>query len=135
MQKIAPTDWEKSIPQLNKGNGAIFDSIRLDFFVPLCQIAKKIVRDDVITEMIVRETILRLWEQRAEFTSANQIKTFLYEKTAQACFSFEVYWIEADPPPHLLKKVWEGSLSFVNNEIKLTDEYRLQRRQDESGNS
>ena len=60
-----------------------------NYYTELWHFAKGIVGSPEDAEEIIRETMIKLWkEERRSFSSAAQIKAWLYRTTRNACFNF-----------------------------------------------
>ncbi len=72
-----PTD----IQLLNKINAGDYNSFRVLFeryYSPLCNFAFKFSRDDFITEDIVQEVFVKIWEDRRTIKISESVKSYLY---------------------------------------------------------
>ena len=49
-----------------------------DFFVPLCLFAERYLEDAQLSEDVVQECFIKLWQHRGEFEYRYQVKSFLY---------------------------------------------------------
>lgn len=49
------------------------------YYSPLCKFVNKIVRDQALSEDIVQETFIRIWNNRDNLDSAKSIKSYLYK--------------------------------------------------------
>ena len=64
--------------ELRRGNKQLFDKLFTDYYVNLCRFAYTYVRDHDISEEIVQEVFIALWEQRDTFSINTSIRSFLY---------------------------------------------------------
>ncbi|WP_320018590.1 RNA polymerase sigma-70 factor [Labilibaculum manganireducens] len=75
------------IKQLAEGNRLIFKRIFEDYYRPLCGFSRKFIADTDVCDDIVQESFLGLWNRRAEISSFNAIKSYLYSSVRNACLN------------------------------------------------
>lgn len=63
---------------LKKGNRQLFNQLFSDYYVNLCRFAYTYLKDDGISEEIVQEVFIALWEQRETLDISTSIRSFLY---------------------------------------------------------
>lgn len=64
--------------ELQRGNKQLFNQLFTDYYVNLCRFAYTYVKDNDISEEIVQEVFIALWEQRAAFSINTSVRSFLY---------------------------------------------------------
>jgi RNA polymerase sigma-70 factor (family 1) len=70
------------------GEQTAFQFIFKQHYSALCYFAFTIVADEQEAEDLVQETFSKLWDKRADFQSATNIKAFLFIATKNACLNF-----------------------------------------------
>lgn len=63
---------------LQRGNRQLFNQLFSDYYVNLCRFAYTYINDDDISEEIVQEVFISLWEQRESLNINTSIRSFLY---------------------------------------------------------
>lgn len=71
-----------------RGDQKAFRVIFHQHYKALCYFASSIILDGQEAEDLVQETFSKLWNKRADFSSATSIKAFLYIATKNACLNF-----------------------------------------------
>jgi RNA polymerase sigma-70 factor, Bacteroides expansion family 1 len=64
--------------ELQRGNQRLFNQLFADYYVNLCRFAYTYLKDNDISEEIVQEVFITLWEQRATLEIYTSIRSFLY---------------------------------------------------------
>ena len=64
--------------ELQRGNKQLFNQLFTDYYVNLCRFAYTYVKNNDISEEIVQEVFIALWEQRAAFSINTSVRSFLY---------------------------------------------------------
>ena len=77
-----------SIQKLTKGDKKEFEKIYLDLFDVLYALCLQYTRNKEISEGIVQDTFLRLWEIRSELKADTNIKNLLYTITKNNCLNY-----------------------------------------------
>src|SRR5690554_253216 len=91
-------------------NSKEFERIFRELYTPLCQKAYKIVKDKDLSEDLVQQVFVNLWEKREEIKINATVKAYLYKAIIYAAFN------------HIRKKSpfveWENQLTepFHQNE-------------------
>lgn len=94
-------------------NSKEFERIFRELYTPLCQKAYKIVKDKDLSEDLVQQVFVRLWEKRKEIRIHTTAKAYLYKATIYAAFN------------HIRKEnqlvEWESQLAepfHLNNDLE-----------------
>jgi len=64
-----------------------FEQIFQQFYSPLCNYATKIIRDDIISEDIVQQLFIQLWEN-GKLMDANNTERYLLRATKFKCIDY-----------------------------------------------
>jgi RNA polymerase sigma-70 factor, ECF subfamily len=64
--------------EFQRGNRQLFNQLFSDYYVNLCRFAYTYVKDADISEEIVQEMFIALWEQRDTLNITTSIRSFLY---------------------------------------------------------
>lgn len=67
------------IEQIRQGNKDAFEKLFLKFYEPLCNFAWRYVRSSHISEELVQDAFLAVWESRETLDKNRNIKTYLYQ--------------------------------------------------------
>jgi len=67
--------------RIHSGDSSALHQVLDRYWTPLVSYARRLVADGDTAEDIVQETMLRLWNQRAEWTPTQQLQGFLYRIT------------------------------------------------------
>ncbi|MBV7532891.1 RNA polymerase sigma-70 factor [Chitinophaga sp. sic0106] len=76
------------IKNLAAGEPSAFQSLFQQHYKALCYFANSIVQDAQEAEDLVQESFSKLWNKRADFQTAANIKAFLFIATKNACLNF-----------------------------------------------
>ncbi len=66
------------IKGINKKNKVSWEKLYDDFFVPLCNYSYKITLDAEVSQDIVQDIIIKLWESDIKFPEFKSFSTYLY---------------------------------------------------------
>lgn len=58
------------------------------FYLSLCSFAYRYLQDDTVTEDVVQDAFLKLWERRKNFDHILTVKSFLYLTVRNACLDY-----------------------------------------------
>lgn len=72
---------------LNSGDPRAVGYLMDHYFRALCLFSEKITGDSVSAQDIAEESIIKLWENRGDFTSFPAVKKYLYICARNACFN------------------------------------------------
>lgn len=79
---------ELNIPALRKGEKKAFEDIYTDFFGVLYHLCLQYLHDEKVSEEIVQDTFLKLWEIRETINDQVNIRNFLYTITKNNCLNY-----------------------------------------------
>lgn len=77
-----------SIQDFQSGDHKAYNAIYHQYYPALRFFANKLIQDEVASQDIAQETLIKLWEKHAGFSSPYAIKSFLYITARNACFNF-----------------------------------------------
>jgi RNA polymerase sigma-70 factor (family 1) len=80
-------DTDKFIHAFHQGDPNALKDLFNDLYPPLCYFAAQIVTDKPCAEDLAKDTFVKLWNKRADFTAFPQIKAFLYLTTKNAALN------------------------------------------------
>lgn len=82
--------WSKNfnIQKLRKGDKSEFEKIYLDLFDVLFALCFQYTHRKTISEEMVQDSFLRLWEVKADLSENTNIKNFLYTITKNNCLNY-----------------------------------------------
>lgn len=93
--------------QIKAGNQKALETLFLIYFPRLNDFARKVVKDDVISQDIVQDVFVKVWEKRSEIETIN-LEAFLFRLVRNRCIDYVKY------------------LKLVNNrmqELEITSKY------------
>lgn len=67
------------IRKIKKGDKKAFENLFLKFYDPLCKFAWRYLKSSHISEEIVQDVFLSVWESRESLNSGKNIKSYLYQ--------------------------------------------------------
>lgn len=76
------------ILSLRKGEKFAFEEIYNDFFSVLYHVSLQYLHDEKISEEIVQDTFMKLWEIRESLNDQFNIRSFLYTITKNNCLNY-----------------------------------------------
>jgi len=79
---------ELNIPALRKGEKKAFEEVYTDFFGVLYHLCLQYLHDEKVSEEIVQDTFLKLWEIRETINDQGNIRNFLYTITKNNCLNY-----------------------------------------------
>jgi RNA polymerase sigma-70 factor, ECF subfamily len=74
--------------ELQRGNKQLFNQLFTDYYVNLCRFAYTYLKDNDISEEIVQEVFITLWEQRAALDINTSIRSFLYTSVKNRALNY-----------------------------------------------
>lgn len=77
-----------NIPALRKGEKKAFAEIYNEFFGILYHLCRQYLHDDEVSEEIVQDTFMKLWEIRETINDQINIRNFLYTITKNNCLNY-----------------------------------------------
>lgn len=79
---------ENLIKELKKGNEKIFDGIFREYYQGLCMFGNQYIHNISITEEIVQDVFLKIWEKRNLLEPHSSFKTYLYTSVRNGCIDY-----------------------------------------------
>ena len=76
-----------NIHDLRSGNHRAYEMLFTEWYVPLCNYAYSILRDQDDAKDIVQRTFYTLWDQRAEIEIHTSVKSYLYRVVHNNCLN------------------------------------------------
>lgn len=78
---------EDLIPAFQQGDSNAFNAFFREHYKPLCYFAQQLTGDAAAAEDVVKDSFVKLWNQRSGFDHPKSIKSFLYTATRNACLN------------------------------------------------
>ena len=78
----------KLLPFLRKGEKIAFEEIYNDFFGLIYHLSFQYLHDEKVSEEIVQDTFIKLWEVRATLNDEFNIRNYLYTITKNNCLNY-----------------------------------------------
>ncbi|WP_109699273.1 RNA polymerase sigma-70 factor [Chitinophaga deserti] len=78
---------EDLIPAFQQGDSTAFNAFFREHYKPLCFFASQLTGDTAAAEDAVKDSFVKLWDQRANFSHPKSIKSFLYTATRNTCLN------------------------------------------------
>lgn len=76
------------ITGLQKGNKATFDFLFRSYYSGLCSYANNYLKSPDISEEIVQEVFVRLWEKHSKILIHTSIRAYLYQSVFNGCMNY-----------------------------------------------
>jgi RNA polymerase sigma-70 factor, ECF subfamily len=76
------------IKGLQLGNKSTFDFIFKSHYAHLCSYAKNYLRSAELSEEIVQEVFIRIWEKRGKINIHTSIRAYLYQSVFNGCMNY-----------------------------------------------
>jgi len=83
-----PAKLNKLIPFLREGEKIAFEEIYNDFFGVMRHLSVQYLHDQKVSEEIVQDTFMKLWEIRETLNEQFNIRNFLYTITKNNCLNY-----------------------------------------------
>ncbi len=83
-----PAKLNKLIPFLREGEKIAFEEIYNDFFGVMHHLCVQYLHDTKVSEEIVQDTFMKLWEIRETLNEEFNIRNFLYTITKNNCLNY-----------------------------------------------
>ena len=83
-----PMKLPKSMLLLQKGDKSAFEAIYNDFSGVMYHLSFQYLRDEKVSEEIVQDSFMKLWEIRGTLNEKFNIKNFLYTITKNNCLNY-----------------------------------------------
>jgi RNA polymerase sigma-70 factor (ECF subfamily) len=74
------------ISSFQKGEEAAFDCLFREYFTPLTYFANRFVSDAILSEDIVQDCFVSLWQRKDRLKHVSLIKSYLYTTVRNKCF-------------------------------------------------
>lgn len=71
---------------LRSGSSGAFEHLYTSYYKPLCYFAENLIGDAVAAQDLATESFIKLLQKPVEFESGQNIKSYLYTLTRNACF-------------------------------------------------
>lgn len=76
------------IEELSKGNEAALKQLFLRFEKPVSVFVYQLVKNREVTEEIVGDVFMKVWDKRQDFESVEKLRSFLYVAGRNACYNY-----------------------------------------------
>jgi RNA polymerase sigma-70 factor (ECF subfamily) len=80
----------KKIARIEKSsvlNESSYEALFRNWYVPLCKMIFRIVKDKALTEDTVQDVFIKLWEKRNDLKIETSLKSYLYRAAINAAFN------------------------------------------------
>ncbi|GAB2581984.1 RNA polymerase sigma-70 factor [Spirosoma areae] len=115
------TPDEDLIGAIRIGNEAVFETVFRQFYAPLCQYGRSIVKDEDEAEEAVQAVFLTLWERRDSLLITTSLKAYLYRSVHNRCLNrLKQVAIQADHREQAALEMYASDTSSA--QAVLTDE-------------
>ena len=81
-------NFQLNIPLLRKGDKKAFEAVYNEFFGVLYHLCLNYLHDDKVSEELVQDTFMKLWEIRETLNDQINIRNFLYTITKNNCLNY-----------------------------------------------
>jgi RNA polymerase sigma-70 factor, ECF subfamily len=85
---MCPAKLKTNISSLQKGERSAFEEIYNDFFGVIYHLSFQYLKDEKISEEIVHDSFMKLWEIRETLNEHFNIRNFLYTITKNNCLNY-----------------------------------------------
>jgi len=106
------------LKQLRAGENIAFENIFNSFFPALCSFATTYVHDHSVSEDVVQEVFIALWNNRENFNDPLSLKSFLYTSVRNKCLNFIKHQNVANKHLEASEKELESELVFFDHLIE-----------------
>lgn len=109
------------IKQIQKGNRQVFNDLFREYYAALCGFAFRFVRTKDVSEELVQDVFVDLWENTDKISIKLSLKSYLYSAVKNKCLNFlkrekfEKDFRESD----LCKAYYEETKNIENEALKL----------------
>lgn len=73
-----PMNDSELVEAIQKGDKEVFAAFYRQYFIPLCQFAHYLTRDDLAAKELVQDAFLAVWEQRDTWQPAGTARSYMY---------------------------------------------------------
>lgn len=77
-----------TIEQFNRGNPLVYRKIFNEYYPSIRSFAYSVTRDDQLSEDLVQDAFMKLWERREQFSTTEVIKSYLYTTVKNAFLNY-----------------------------------------------
>ncbi|MDP2888512.1 MAG: RNA polymerase sigma-70 factor [Bacteroidota bacterium] len=81
-------NFQLNIPLLRKGDKKAYEAVYDEFFGVLYHLCINYLHDDKVSEELVQDTFMKLWEIRETLNDQINIRNFLYTITKNNCLNY-----------------------------------------------
>jgi RNA polymerase sigma-70 factor (ECF subfamily) len=85
---VSSSDRHFDIPSLRKGEKKAFEEIYREFYGMIFHLCLQYLNDERISEELVQDTFMKLWEVRQGLGDNDNIRNFLYTITKNNCLNY-----------------------------------------------
>ncbi|OFX62376.1 MAG: hypothetical protein A2066_12320 [Bacteroidetes bacterium GWB2_41_8] len=82
------TNFQLDLPALRKGQKKAYEAVYNEFFGVLYHLSLNYLNDEKVSEEIVQDTFMKLWEIRETLNDQINIRNFLYTITKNNCLNY-----------------------------------------------
>lgn len=127
--KLKPSDAEL-LTWLKEGNQKVIQILFDTFYVSLCKTVNRIVHNTIITEDIVQDVFMKIWQKRGDLNIQISLKAYLHKMAINAALShlrkkYNTSSIDDTSPQqmskHAFKEVATQQMEFQELEIQVND--------------
>jgi RNA polymerase sigma-70 factor (ECF subfamily) len=127
--KLKPSDAEL-LTWLKEGNQKVIQSLFDTFYVSLCKTVNRIVHNTIITEDIVQDVFMKIWQKRGDLNIQISLKAYLHKMAINAALShlrkkYNTSSIDDTSPQqmskHAFKEVATQQMEFQELEVQVND--------------
>ncbi len=84
-ERVSEEEW---VARIRMGDAAVFKTLFLAYFEPLCAFAYGFVQSRDLAEEVVQEVLCRVWEHRADWVIRESVQRFLYGAVRNRALSY-----------------------------------------------
>lgn len=127
--KLKPSDAEL-LTWLKEGNQKVIQILFDTFYVSLCKTVNRIVHNTIITEDIVQDVFMKIWQKRGDLNIQISLKAYLHKMAINAALShlrkkYNTSSIDDTSPQqmskHAFKEVATQQMEFQELEVQVND--------------
>jgi len=107
------------LSSFNQGDREAFGHLFNHFYGPLCLFSQRITQDAPMSEDIVQESFVKLWEKRPSFEKIEVFKSFLYSSVKNASLNYlEHHSVKQKYQKHVINNGPVSEKSILHNIIR-----------------
>lgn len=112
------------IAKLTAGDKSVFDLLFRRYYTPLCTYAKGYLKSSEVSEEIVQEVFIRIWESHRNISIHTSVKAYLFRSVFNACIN-QLKKTQADNLKHinLEDAAIQSELMMMNNGEDIISKY------------